>query len=88
MMNWLLQNWDTYVGVSFLYRNDPTKTAADLGFLYLPQEVVSKEDYEAYMGTLKPLMEAEFHLTKAKAAIEVDEVDMEPDCATGACPIR
>src|SRR5690606_17396350 len=37
IVKWLDENWDDYVGVSFIYRNDPTKTAADLGYLYLPQ---------------------------------------------------
>jgi hypothetical protein len=31
IVDWLLRNWESYVGVSFIYRNDPTKTAADLG---------------------------------------------------------
>ena len=43
IIDWLLANWDIYVGVSFLYRADPSKTAADLGYLYLPQEVVTRE---------------------------------------------
>ena len=39
-----------YVGVSFLFRNDPTKNAEDLGYAYLPQEVVTKEIYDAYVA--------------------------------------
>ena len=53
VINWLLANWDIYVGVSFLYKADPTKTAQDLGYAYLPQEVVTKETYEEYVSTLK-----------------------------------
>ncbi len=34
IIDWLLNNWEIYVGVSFLYRADPSKTAADLGYLY------------------------------------------------------
>ena len=76
---WILNNWDIYVGVSFIYRNDPTKTAKDLGYLYLPQEVVTKEDYDSYVKTLKP--------------IEIDEGNsleelMDEECLTGACPVR
>lgn len=79
IIDWLIENWDSYVGVSFLYRNDPTKTAKDLGYLYLPQEVVTKERYDEYVSRLAP--------------IELDETNTdvdEPaaDCATGACPIR
>jgi ribonucleoside-triphosphate reductase len=50
IIDWIYANWDTYVGVSFLFCNDPTKTAADLGYAYLPQEVVTKETYDDYVG--------------------------------------
>ena len=79
IVNWLLENWDTYVGVSFIYRNDPTKTAADLGYLYLPQEVVTKDDYDAYVSTLSPV--------DLDGTESFDELTQD-DCASGACPIR
>jgi ribonucleoside-triphosphate reductase len=78
IIDWLQANWDNYVGVSFLYRNDPTKTAKDLGYPYLPQEVVTKEVYEQYMATLKPLDFGD----------KVSNSDLEEDCAGGVCPIR
>src|SRR5205807_113890 len=53
IIEWLLENWDCYVGVSFLFRNDPTKNAEDLGYAYLPQEVVTKDAFEAYASRLK-----------------------------------
>jgi adenosylcobalamin-dependent ribonucleoside-triphosphate reductase len=77
IVKWVHDNWDTYVGVSFLFRNDPTKTAEDLGYPYLPQEVVTKEVYEAYVAGLK---------TVVLDDLQVGE--LEDDCATGACPIR
>lgn len=77
IIEWLLGNWDTYVGVSFLFRNDPTKTAADLGYAYLPQEVVTKEAYEEYTKTLKPL-----------ELVDSFEELQDEGCSTGACPIR
>jgi len=78
IIQWLYVNWDNYVGVSFLFRNDPTKTAADLGYLYLPQEVVTKTVFDEYVARIVPF--------------ELDETtvsdDLEDDCAGGACPIR
>lgn len=79
IIDWLLDNWDSYVGVSFLFRADPTKSAKDLGYLYLPQEVVTEEVYEAYAQNLQPII-----LDKANT---LDEFEADA-CATGACPIK
>ena len=79
IIDWLLENWNSYVGVSFLFRADPTKSAKDLGYLYLPQEVVTKDAYEAYVANLQPI-----DLDKANSFDEVED----DGCATGACPIR
>ncbi len=85
IIDWLLANWDSYVGVSFLYRHDPTKTAEDLGYAYLPQEVVTKERYEAAVAKIKP-----FDVDSIAASIEEveDGEDLSEDCATGVCPVR
>ena len=79
IISWLLDNWDCYVGVSFIYRTDPTKTAKDLGYLYLPQEVVTEEDYNEYV---KVLLEVDLENTNS-----FDEI-LDAECATGACPIK
>ena len=79
IIDWLMSNWDSYVGVSFILRNDPTKTAKDLGYPYLPQEVVTRAEYEAYAGTLSRV-----NVNNTGSA----EVDAGADCAAGACPIR
>lgn len=79
IIEWILTNWDSYVGVSFIYRNDPTKTAADLGYAYLPQEVVTKETYDKYVSKL-----AEVDIENANSFDELTD----DECATGACPIR
>lgn len=75
---WLYDNWDNYVGVSFLFRNDPTKTAKDLGYSYLPQEVVTKEVFDAYISRIVP-----FELEETTVSDTLED-----DCAGGACPIR
>ena len=80
IIDWFMENWDIAVGVSFLYRNDPTKTAEDLGYPYLPQEVVDRETYLTYASSLSPI---NWDGTDADL-----EVDSGLDCATGACPVR
>jgi ribonucleoside-triphosphate reductase len=79
IVDWLIDNWDNYVGVSFLLRADPTKTAADLGYAYLPQQPVSKEEYDSYVATLLPL---DLDKDTGDSMVQVD------DCSTGICPIR
>lgn len=79
MINWLHENWDSYVGVSFLYRADPTKRAADLGYPYLPQEVVTRQEYDAYASNLRPV-------NLDGVTSEDDLLDVE--CASGVCPVR
>ena len=79
IIDWIMENWDSYVGVSFIYRNDPTKTPEDLGYVYLPQEVVTHEEYKKYSDNLWPV-----DLDDANSLLELTE----DECATGACPIR
>ena len=79
IIDWLLDNWDCYVGVSFIYRTDPTKTAKDLGYLYLPQEVVDEQTFRNYVHQLSPV--------SLENANSFDEI-MGEECSTGACPIR
>lgn len=79
IVKWLQDNWEHYVGVSFIFRTDPTKTAKDLGYAYLPQEVVTKETYDTYCEKLSAV-----DFTK----LEFLDVELEDDCEGGACPIR
>ena len=79
IIDWLLNNWDSYVGVSFIYRTDPTKTAKDLGYLYLPQEVVDEHTFREYTQQLLPV--------DIDSANSFDEL-VDEACATGACPIK
>jgi len=88
IVDWLHENWDSYVGVSFLYRTDPTKTAQDLGYPYLPQEVVTKEAYDSYMSILRPLNGQEMGANELVKEADDYEIDAGMECATGACPVR
>lgn len=80
IIDWLLRNWDCYVGVSFLFRNDPTKNAEDLGYAYLPQEVITKEAYDTYASTLKEVDYSGIHIS--------DDDLLDAGCANGVCPVR
>lgn len=79
VIDWMLENWESYVGVSFLFRNDATKNAEDLGYAYLPQEVVTEEIYEEYVAGLKPI---------SYEGIELRDDALYEECSTGACPVK
>jgi hypothetical protein len=83
IIEWFEANWDDYVGVSFIYRNDPTKNATDLGHPYLPQEVVTEKDYVEYVSKLKKV---NFDFI-SKGEEENQSAPIE-ECEGGACPIR
>ena len=80
IVDWLADNWSHYVGVSFLFRNDPTKTAEDLGHRYLPQEVVDAETYHAYADTLRGI--------DLLSDTGEQMIDVEDGCPGGICPVR
>jgi adenosylcobalamin-dependent ribonucleoside-triphosphate reductase len=79
IIDWLMENWTDYVGVAFIPRTDPTKTAQDLGYPYLPQTVVSEVTYRKYVDRLLPV-----NLNDVASSTELDD----DECAGGACPIR
>ncbi len=80
IVNWIDSNWDSYVGVSFLLRNDPSKSAEDLGYKYLPQEVVTKEEFHEYATKLESV-----DLDGATNSFEEIKDD---ECSTGVCPTK
>lgn len=77
IIDWLCAHWSEYVGVSFMYRADPTVRAQDLGFPYLPQEVVTKAEFDQYKAQLQPV-----DLEAAQSMHALESVE----CAGGACP--
>ena len=81
IIDWLLEHWDDYVGVSWAYRTDPTKTAADFGAAYLPQAVVDKATFDSYVAGL-----SSFTVKESGGAVDASE--LEADCESGFCPVR
>lgn len=81
IVDWLLEHWNQYIGVSFLPKNNPTVSAKDLGYSYLPQTYVSKKEFEEYISTLS---EIEWEDTGSSEELTDDLLA----CSTGACPIR
>jgi len=87
IVDWLTENWSSYVGVSFLYRPDPVAMVRDpkavaeqLNYPYLPQTPVTQAVHNEYVSELKPVNFTGTDMLDA--TIEDDQ------CAGGACPIR
>lgn len=82
IVDWLHENWDSYVGVSFLFRTDPTKTAEDIGYPYLPQQPVTKKQYDDYVLQLGVVEFDEYD-----SAMLFDAYETEVCAAGGSCPV-
>lgn len=81
IIDWLLENWEIYKGVAFMFKNDYTRTPEECGFPYLPEQVVTKEDYDQYLTKLKPIDWSKF----VGATNDLDTLE---GCEGGGCPTR
>lgn len=81
---WMWNNWDSYVGISFL--------PSDGGFYQLmPYEEITEEEYAVAKKGIKPfnpnlLKKYEGSLQEYES-IEVEQ-ETDPECVNGVCPIR
>ena len=81
---WMWNNWDSYVGISFL--------PSDGGFYQLmPYEEITEEEYAVAKKGIKPfnpnlLKKYEGSLQEYES-VEVEQ-ETDPECVNGVCPIR
>lgn len=71
--------WDEYVGVSFLSLDGGTYQLA-------PYEAIAKEKYEELIENFTPFDPNVLQIFESAGMSDLDADD--PDCATGACPVR
>lgn len=80
IVDFLDANWDSgYIATAFLRRNNPLLRPEDLGHAYLPQVVVTHDEFVGYDSTLRAV--------DWPVRDEMREI-LDDGCATGACPIR
>lgn len=77
--NWVHENFDDIVGVTFLPLYEET-------YPLLPFEKTTKEDYEKRLKQIKPIDLTYLHDLEKDIYQEQDILDNE--CAGGACPVR
>ena len=75
----IFNNWDNFVGVSFLAHDGGTYKLA-------PYEAITEEEYEAKKATMKSF-DAKLLRKYEVSETEFDEDNME-SCSNGVCPIR
>jgi ribonucleoside-triphosphate reductase (formate) len=80
IVDWLYKYWDDYVAVSWCRRTNPLMKPEDLGYKYLPQEVVTEERFKGYTAELSPVDWSSLHPG-------VHDLDM-AGCENGVCPTR
>lgn len=76
--DWVYENWDSVVGISFLSLDDSY-------YPLLPYETITKEEYETRLSNMR-LFDHNL-LKKYESSDEEHEVD-DSECTSGACPIR
>lgn len=77
--DWVYENWDSMVGVTFLSLDDSF-------YPLMPYEAITKEQYlemKAKTPKFNPAV-----LTKYENFDEDEEVELDADCDSGACPVR
>ena len=75
--NWLYENFEYVVGITFLPLMDET-------YPLLPYESTTKEDYEKRLKTIKPI---DYELLAELDDDEEHEI-VDKECANGVCPVR
>jgi ribonucleoside-diphosphate reductase alpha chain/ribonucleoside-triphosphate reductase len=75
---WVWDNWDSIIGVSFLSLDESF-------YKLLPYEAIDEEEYNKRVSEMKPFIPSLI----SKYEVELDELDVvDSDCANGICPIR
>lgn len=81
VVDWLLDNWDHYVAVSFLPKDDTV-------YPLMPFEQIGQETYEEMRKNMPDLkhLKRQLDFIEQMGAAMTDDLDA--SCATGVCPVR
>ncbi len=82
--DWLYDNYDDFVGVSFLPRFDSSNSP----YPQMPYESCDQDQYEAIKKDFPVLKENELLGILAGYEKAYEDYDLDAACATGSCPVR
>lgn len=84
--NWINDNWDDIIGVSFLPRFDPVE-GGSAAYPLMPYEPTDKEGYKKLKASIPYFKEDELLSLLTKYESSYEEKELNEECTTG-CPIR
>ena len=87
VVNWLDENWDNFVGISFLPKFDST-IGEDGSFPQMPYVTANEERYNEMLPKFPRLQEDQLIEMIAQYEKSQEEYVLEDSCSTGACPVR
>ena len=87
VVNWLDENWDNFVGISFLPKFDST-IGEDGSFPQMPYVTANEERYNEMLPKFPRLQEDQLIEMIAQYEKSQEEYTLEDSCSTGACPVR
>lgn len=77
--NWIIENWEKVIGISFLSLDDNF-------YNLLPFEAITEEEYNERVANMKPFSKTLLNKFENETLEDNDVTDTE--CASGACPVR
>jgi len=81
VVDWLLQNWDHYVAVSFLPKDDAA-------YPLMPFEAISEEEYQRLAAAMPNFATLDEDVAFYDRLGGLMGDDLDSSCASGVCPIR
>jgi ribonucleoside-triphosphate reductase len=81
VVDWLLRHWNDYVAVSFLPKDDNT-------YPLMPFEAITEEQYKEMVAKLPDFSALDEYIAFYDRLGGIMGDDLDPSCATGACPVR
>jgi hypothetical protein len=84
VVDWVYDNWDSFIGISFLPKYDPELEP----YPQMPYEPTNERGYNQLFSSIPSLKEEEFIKLISKYESEYEEFELEASCNTGFCPVR
>jgi ribonucleoside-diphosphate reductase alpha chain/ribonucleoside-triphosphate reductase len=75
---WVYNNWDNLVGVTFLSLDDSF-------YPLMPYESITEEEYNEM---LEKIPNFNPNILKKHENFEIEDIELESDCDSGVCPVR